>query len=91
MVRPAVFCLLSLLLPLFWSCSETPTSTEKKTAQAPWNDRQEEIHQLQELIRYEDETARQRQAELEALALPVDSSAAEPVMPAGEGQGQAEQ
>ena len=91
MNRPARPCLLSMLLPLISSCSEAPTSSKQNTEQPPWDNRQEEIHQLRELIRYEDETERQRQAELEALALPVDSTPAEPVMPAREGQSQAEQ
>lgn len=91
MFRVAGACLFLMLLPLLSGCSEAPPATNKKTGQPPWSDRQEEIHQLRELIRYEDETERQRQEELEALALPVDSITTEPVVPAGEGQSQTEQ
>ena len=91
MVRASGYCLLFLLISLFWGCSEKPTTANKENSEHPWSDRQEVVHQLRELIRYEDETAYQRQAELEALALPVDTTAAEPAMPAGNGQGQTEQ
>ena len=91
MVRAAGYCLILLLAHLFWGCSKTPTATDEQAGGQQWSDRQEEIHQLRELIRYEDETERQRQAELEALALPVDSAAAKPLVPAREGQGQAQQ
>ena len=90
MVRAAGFCLILLPAPLFLGCSEAPVDPDEQAGELQWSDRQEEIHQLRELIRYEDETERQRQAELEALALPVDSTAAKPFMPARESQGQAQ-
>jgi hypothetical protein len=92
MSRATRFALMSLLPPLLWGCCEKSDTANKTGSDQAWSDQQEEIHQLRELIRYEDETERQRRAELEALALPIDATTpAKAVVPAGEGQDQAHQ
>jgi outer membrane biogenesis lipoprotein LolB len=91
MQRRLGFSLTSLAPFLLLGCTETPDEAHDRGADPTWSDQQERIHQLREVIRYEDVTQRQRQGELEALALPVDITApAEPVVPAGEGQDQAQ-
>lgn len=89
MKQPFVSSLASLLPILIWGCSEAPEETDKRLTAPAWSDEQEVIHQLREVIRYEDESERQRQADLENLALPIDAmTPAEAAMPAGEGQDQ---
>lgn len=80
---------MSLLPALIWGCSEAPEETAERLTDPAWSDEQEVIHQLREVIRYEDEKEHQRQEDLKELALPVDLIApGEPVMPTGEGQDQ---
>jgi hypothetical protein len=80
---------LLLLACLPWGCCQAPETDQAPDKEQAWSDKQEVIHQLREVIRYEDETARQQQADLEALALPVDPIVpVEPPVPAGEGEDQ---
>jgi len=84
------FCL--MLLPLS-GCSPEPPSPPPTAATAPaWSDQQEVIHQLREVIRYEDENARVRREALRELALDVDpATVPETGVAAGEGQDQSQQ
>ena len=80
---------LLFLVCLLWGCSKVPESDNNPDTQQTWSDKQEVIYQLREVIRYEDETALQQQADLEALGLlgePIIP--AEPPVPAGEGEDQ---
>ncbi len=83
---------LTCLIPPLLGCTETPDGGETSSNDTALSDRKEVIHQLREVIRYEDEKELQRRAELESLALPVDVAApAKTMVPAGQGQSQAQQ
>ena len=72
---PRRICLPWLLwLPLS-GCDGGKASPQAMPQDPTWSDRQEVIHQLRELIRYEDETERERREALRSLDLPVDSAA----------------
>lgn len=91
MKRPPFFHLAWLLPVLILGCSKAPEQTAKGHTDPAWSDEQEVIHQLREVIRYEDETERQRQQDLRDLALPAGPiRPAESLVPAGEGQDQTE-
>ena len=80
----ALFCLHSL-----WGCSEPADEAVHASPDQEWSDRQEVIHQLREVIRFEDEQERQRIEDLQALSLPIDPTpAAKPKVPTGNGQDQ---
>ncbi len=83
-------CLMLLPLP---GCGPEPPSPPPTAAAAPaWSDQQEVIHQLREVIRYEDENERVRREALRELALDVDPAAVpEPGVAAGKGQDQSQQ
>ncbi len=80
---------LLLWLPLA-AC--TPEATAPPPPTPPWSDQQEVIHQLREVIRYEDESDRLRREALRDLALDIDPAAVpEAGMSAGKGQDQGQQ
>lgn len=63
--------LLSPLLLLCGGCEEPATPGTGRAADPAWSTQQEVIHQLREVIKYEDAEEALRQAELQGLSLPV--------------------
>ena len=73
---PAEIALLATIMAtLLSACDQEPDSQNQVGASQTWSDEEEVIHQLKEVIRYEDEEASLRQEQMKALSLPVDSSA----------------
>lgn len=78
---PIASCYLLSLILLSACNSEISDSTQNISTSSS-SDEQEIIHQLQEVIRYEDAQESLRQQQMRALSLPLDRSATpEPNMP----------
>ncbi len=77
---------------LLGGCSAPSPEPGTLDSDPDWSDRQEQIHQLQEVIRYEDEEERVRREALQSLTLSVDPAAAtEAGVTAGKGEDQHQQ
>lgn len=73
-------------------CSDPSADTNKLTSDPDWSDRQEEIYQLREVIRYEDEQESVRREALRALSLSIDpTTSSEAGMATGVGEDQHQQ
>ncbi len=85
-------CTLAATTLLLGGCSGSSPDASKPPSDPDWSDRQEEIYQLREVIRYEDAQASVRREALRALSLSFDpTTSTETGMATGKGEDQDQQ
>jgi hypothetical protein len=68
--------IIAIVATLLSACDASNERSAQSDNPTEWSDKEEVIHQLKEVIRYEDMEASLRQEQLEELRLPNDSAPA---------------